>query len=100
MLGITTAVSRGTQHGQARVRALCSGGEQVGSAPGSMRSTSGDSLAGRLRRAFTVVFIGIGITAMVSAAVFAYVFVKARPDAHRYTVAGEAARSAHAAMID
>jgi diguanylate cyclase (GGDEF)-like protein len=59
-----------------------------------------DSLAGRLRRSFRVVLIGLGVTALVTAAVFAYVFVKARPDAHRYLAAGQAARQAHAAMID
>jgi diguanylate cyclase (GGDEF)-like protein len=47
-----------------------------------------------------VVLIGIGVTAVVTAAVFGYVFFKARPDAQRYLDAGDAARSAHAAMID
>jgi diguanylate cyclase (GGDEF)-like protein len=65
-----------------------------------MGVAASDSLAGRLRRAFRVVFIGIGVTAVVTAAVFGYVFGKARPDAHRYLAAGDAPRAAHAAMID
>ena len=66
----------------------------------SNRAAPRDSLAGRLRRAFRVVFVGIAVTALVSAATFAYVLIKARPDTHRYLIAGQAARLAHSAMID
>jgi len=65
-----------------------------------MPAPASDSLAARLRRAFRVVLIGIAVTAVVTFAVFGYVFFKARPDAQRYLDAGDAARSAHAAMID
>jgi diguanylate cyclase (GGDEF)-like protein len=65
-----------------------------------MPGSANDSLAGRLRRAFAVVLAGIGVTALVSIAVFAYVFTRARPDAHRFELAGEHASDAHAAMID
>jgi len=72
----------------------------LGSARESLPATASDSLARRLRSAFRAVLVGIGVTALLSAAVFAYVFVKARPDAHRYLLAGQAARLAHSAMID
>jgi diguanylate cyclase (GGDEF)-like protein len=81
-------------------RTLCPVDEKLGRAPESIRVSAADSLAGRLRQAFRVVLIGLGVTALVTAAVFAYVFVKARPDAHRYLVAGQAARQAHSAMVD
>jgi diguanylate cyclase (GGDEF)-like protein len=74
--------------------------EMLGGSRAEVPATPGDSLAWRLRRAFTIVLIGIGITALVSAGVFAYVFLRARPDAQRYLDAGGAAGLAHAAMID
>lgn len=59
-----------------------------------------DSLAGRLRRAFSVVLLGIAATALVSAGVFGYVFLRARPEEHRFLRAGQEARLAHSAMVD
>jgi len=102
MLGISRPTSRGAVRYPpcADPYTLDLVDEAVGGARDAGRPIAGDSLAGRLRRAFRVVFVGIGVTALVSAAVFAYVFVKTRPDARRYTAAGDAARTAHAAMID
>ncbi|MBV9286024.1 MAG: diguanylate cyclase, partial [Acidimicrobiia bacterium] len=74
--------------------------ERQGRAPESIAVSRRDSLAGRLRRAFSVVLLGVGATALVSAAVFGYVFLRARPEEHRYLLAGQEARLAHAAMID
>ncbi|MBV8980700.1 MAG: diguanylate cyclase [Acidimicrobiia bacterium] len=69
-------------------------------APESIVPDRRDSLAARLRRAFSVVLVGIGVTALVSAGVFGYVFLKARPEEHRLLLAGQEARLAHLAMVD
>ena len=74
--------------------------ERQGSAPESIAISRRDSLAGRLHRAFSVVLVGIAATALVSAGVFAYVFLKARPEEHRLLLAGQEARLAHSAMVD
>ncbi|MBV9042470.1 MAG: diguanylate cyclase, partial [Acidimicrobiia bacterium] len=50
--------------------------------------------------AFSVVLLGITATALVSAGVFGYVFLRARPEEHRFLLAGQEARLAHSAMVD
>ncbi|MBV8387209.1 MAG: CHASE3 domain-containing protein, partial [Acidimicrobiia bacterium] len=74
--------------------------ERQGRAPESIAVSRRDSLAGRLRRAFSVVLLGITATALVSAGVFGYVFLRARPEEHRFLLAGQEARLAHSAMVD
>ena len=69
-----------------------------GSASLGTRAADTTSLADRLARSFHVVMAGIGVTALITLAVFAFVAYGLRPRVNRFVQGAKSVRNAQLAM--